>query len=360
VDVAIFLSGFDYIRIGLLTPRFGTASELFLYGLLQPFLAFTFVRWAAPLRAAVAVLPLVGFVTLHLAVDVPADTGLLSAQQLRALATVNGLACACLSLAIAFQAWRLAERARRQAFEIAAARSRLVDDLSHELRTPLAVLLTAAQATLEAERPGDAYRRTLALVERQVRSLTRLVERMLEIGRVERGEVALAEVDDLAAAVRGTVADFTEVAAARSVALAVTAGPVAARTDGAVLRVVLGNLLDNAIRYSPEGGRVDILVEPAANGHRVVVRDAGPGIAPEDLPHVFERYWRGDRARSRREGHHGLGLALARRYARLLGATLEVESEPGQGATFTIRWQAPPGTARAARQARRRDRRPPA
>jgi|CXWL01.1.fsa_nt_gi signal transduction histidine kinase len=338
VDVAIFVSGFDYIRIGMLTPLFGTGSELFLYGLLQPFIAFAFVRWSAPLRVAVVVLPLIGFATLHLAVDVPTDTGLLSGEQLRVMATVNGLAVVCLSLAIAFQAWRLTEQARRRAQDLAAARSRLVDDMSHELRTPLAILLTAAQATLESERSSEVYRRTLALVERQVRSLTRLVERMLEMGRVERGEMALEEVDDLVAAVRVVVADHEELAAARSVNLSVAAGQVGARTDGAVLGVVLGNLLANAIRYSPEGGRVEIRVDADASGHWIAVRDFGPGIPAADLPLVFQRYWRADQARSRREGHHGLGLALARRYARLLGATLEVESELGKGATFTIRW----------------------
>ncbi len=71
---------------------------------------------------------------------------------------------------------------------------------------------------------------------------------------------------------------------------------------------------------------------------RITVRDQGPGIAAEDLPHIFKRYWRADKARSRQQGHHGLGLAIARRYAGLLGAGVEVESSPGEGAVFTIRW----------------------
>jgi signal transduction histidine kinase len=338
-DLGAFVSGTDFLRMALLTPRFGTGSELYLYALVLPFLAIALVRLPLWLRGVLAGLPILGFAALRLRGFVPLTTGLLDEVPLRRLATVNTLVFSLLGLGLAVYAWALAERARARAERLAEARTQLVDDMSHELRTPLAVLLTAAQGALQAERSGDAYRRTLGMMERQARSLGQMVERMLEMGRVERAELAVIAEDDLVEAVERIVDDHRPLAEARAVSLELAAAPLVARTDGAALRVVLGNLLENAIRFSPEGGRVEVQLSEDVDGRRLAVRDHGPGIAAADLPLAFQRYWRADRARSRREGHHGLGLALARRYAGHLGATLEVESELGRGATFTVRWR---------------------
>ncbi len=335
---AILVSGLDFGLIASATPRFGTASELHLYGLILPFLVLTFSRWSLRVRIFLALLPLAVFAALRLGTDVPVSTGWLPPDRLRDLATVNVLVVVGLCLAVTGRAVQLANRSRQRAEGLAEARSRLIDDMSHELRTPVTIVLTAAQTALARERSGDSYRRTLGVIERQARGLGRMMRRMLEMSRAERAELAVSPTDDLAASVRRTVEGFRELAAARSVSLTLVAEDVAATTDGALLQVVLDNLLSNAVRFSPDGAEVEVRL--AADGPRpmISVRDQGPGIARQDLPHVFERYWRADKARSRGQGHHGLGLAIARRYARLLGARLEVDSELGRGAMFTVRW----------------------
>jgi two-component system heavy metal sensor histidine kinase CusS len=273
----------------------------------------------------------------------PIDTGLLTASQLRHLATVNVLAFVIVSMSITLFALRARERSVQRSRNLAEARSRLIDDMGHELRTPVATALTATQAALARDRSGESYREMLRLIERQARALGLIVERMLELGQAERAELVMRPVDDLVACVRRTVDTFADVAARRCVTLEVEAEPVSESTDGGILHMVLGNLLSNAIRFSPEGGRVEIRVAAGQQGQdrvRLSVRDEGPGIAPEDLPHVFERYWRADKARSRRLGEDGLGLglAIASSHARLLGARIEVESHLGEGATFAVCW----------------------
>ncbi len=103
------------------------------------------------------------------------------------------------------------------------------------------------------------------------------------------------------------------------------------------LNQVLGNLLANALRHTPSGGTIALRGEPIEGGVRITVRDTGEGIPPEDLPYVFDRFWRGDRARSHAAGAgSGLGLAIARQLVQAHGGRIGVESEPGQGTTFTI------------------------
>lgn len=339
-DLAILVVGTDLVWIGLLTPRFGSGSMLFLFGLIPTFLVLVMTRIPVRLRVVLAVLPPATFAAIRFSTDMPPSTGLLPPQELRLLATANVLTFIVLSLTITFYSLRASERSRRRAEELAAARSRLIDDMSHELRTPLSIVLTAVQGALARERTGDAYRDSLRIVERQARRLGGIVHRMLEMGRAERAEVAVEEVDDLQESVRRIVEGYRDLAAEKSVELSLEADDVDERTDASVLHFVLGNLLSNAIRYSPEGGRIDVRLDAPASRPRLTVRDQGPGIAAEDLPHVFERYYRADKARSRKDGEEGfgLGLAIARRYARLLGATVEAESMPGQGATFIVSW----------------------
>ncbi len=338
VDWAIFASGLDCAAIASLTPRFGAATELHLWAMLHPFLVLAFVRWPLRLRIFLALLPPSIFLLLRLGRRVPIDAGLLSFEQIHQLATLNVLVFVAVSLSLTIASLRLRDQAWRRAERLAEARSRLIDHMSHELRTPVAIQLTAAQAALERERSGEAYRDSLRVIERQARGLGKIVEKMLEMSRVEREEVAVVEDSDLAGAVTDIVESFRAMAAERGVFLDLETGAVAARTDSGVLRMVLANLLSNAIRFSPERGRVTIRIEEDGAGRRITVRDEGPGISAEDLPHVFERYWRGDKARSRRDGHLGLGLAIARRYARLLGAELTAESREGCGAALTMRW----------------------
>ena len=343
-DFALLVVGLDLAWIAMLTPRFGTASLLFLFGLMHPFLVLIMTRWSVGLRILLAFAPPATFAALRFATPgAPADTGLLAPDQLRHLATANVLIFIVSSMTITAHTLRLTERSRRRAEGLAEARSRLIDDMSHELRTPVSIVLTAAQGALGRERTGDSYRETLGLVERQARSLGRIVRRMLEMSRAERGEPAIDPVDDLVSSVHGIVDAYRDLARERGVELRLEAGAAgtpAARTDAAALWFVLGNLLSNAIRHSPEGGEVEIQVGALGPRPTISVRDHGPGIAEEDLPHLFERYWKADPARPSQgaEAALGLGLAIARRYARLIGATVEVESTLGRGSTFFVRW----------------------
>jgi signal transduction histidine kinase len=106
--------------------------------------------------------------------------------------------------------------------------------------------------------------------------------------------------------------------------------------DSARLRQVLGNLVGNALRYTPPGGEIALAASRHDERARIVVSDTGPGIAPQDLPHVFDRFYRSDAARARASGGSGLGLAIAQALVRAHNGTLSVESELGQGARFTI------------------------
>ena len=109
------------------------------------------------------------------------------------------------------------------------------------------------------------------------------------------------------------------------------------------LRRLLLILLDNALKYTPAGGRVTLAARRDAQEVTISVADTGAGIAPDDLPHVFERFWRADKVRSREAGGAGLGLAIARQIAELHGARLDVQSEPGRGSIFSVRLPNPPG-----------------
>ncbi|HET8851180.1 MAG TPA: HAMP domain-containing sensor histidine kinase [Ktedonobacteraceae bacterium] len=121
---------------------------------------------------------------------------------------------------------------------------------------------------------------------------------------------------------------------------------VTVNADVGRLYQVLGNLVVNALRYTPSGGTITLQGERVPGSVRLIVRDTGKGIAPEDLPSIFDRFWRGDGARSRTEGAGGgLGLAIARQLVLAHGGRIEVESQPGQGATFTVRLPADDGEA---------------
>lgn len=343
-DFALLLTGLALAWIALLTPRFGSGSLLFLLGLIQPFLVLLMTRWPLRLRLLLALAPPAVFVALRIPSHVPVNTGLLTPSQLHHLATVNVLFFLLASMGTSVYMLRVAETARRRAEQLAETNSRLLDDMSHELRTPATTVLTAAQAALTRERSGAAYRESLQVIERQARTLRRLLHRMLEVGRAERGEVTIEPVDALEPAVRQVVDSYRSAAAEASVELELETKPVDTLTDATVLHIVLGNLLSNAIRYCPAGGRVHIRLDAPQALPRLQVQDDGPGIAAEDLPYLFDRYWRADRSRTRRDSDDrlGLGLTIARLYARLLGADIEAESRPSRGAVFTLRWRHPP------------------
>jgi two-component system phosphate regulon sensor histidine kinase PhoR len=215
-----------------------------------------------------------------------------------------------------------------------------VANASHELRTPL----TSIRGFVEALEDGaleepETGRRFLAKIRTHAERMTALVDDLLELGRLEGGgrppvwsETRCGEV------AREVVASFADRAARKRIALsALDHGSPAVVSDPERLRRILENLVDNAIKYSPEGAHVEVRSEPGPDrAARVVVADDGPGIAAEHLQRLFERFYRVDKARSRELGGTGLGLSIVRHLAEGMGASVSVASEPGHGSRFTI------------------------
>ncbi|MHB1068526.1 MAG: sensor histidine kinase [Gemmatimonadaceae bacterium] len=220
-------------------------------------------------------------------------------------------------------------------------------DASHELRSPLAVIRSQADVALQRPRTSAEYEETLQRIERESRRLSRIVEEMLQLSRVEAGERVLdlrrVFLDDLVA---DAVASVREVARARDQRLEITEF-VEAPTQGdeAALRRLVVILLDNATKFTAKGGRIDVRVGRDNSTVRLEVEDTGCGIAPDQLPFIFDRFFKGDQSRCRHssstaEGGAGLGLAIARAIAEAHGATIEVRSTVGVGSTFTARFPA--------------------
>jgi signal transduction histidine kinase len=217
-------------------------------------------------------------------------------------------------------------------------RRRMMNDIAHELRTPLTVM----QGHLEALQDGvfPMTRESLQPVYEQTLLLKRLVSDMRDLALAEAGQMALDIAPmDVGALLRRVAARFRPAAEGRGIALTVTAdaGLAPVRADAQRMEQVLGNLLSNALRHTPRDGNVALAAAEAPDGLRITVQDTGEGIAPEDLSHVFERFYRGDPARHRGEGQSGLGLAIARELVRAHGGEITARSTLGQGATFEIR-----------------------
>jgi len=217
-----------------------------------------------------------------------------------------------------------------------AARRRFFQDVVHELKTPLAVIDATTIAVLDGVYQHED--RHLETIRDQSRLLTRIVDDLRTIGLAEAGDLPLrrAPID-----VGVLIADVTRAFAARAegagVRLAIDA-PGGLAVDGDVdrLRQVLGALLDNAIRHTPRGGIVTIESRVADRRVRISVRDSGPGIDPEDLPHLFDRFYQADPARDRSTGTSGLGLAIVRALVEAHGGTAGAENDPAGGARFWI------------------------
>ncbi|MBK9714787.1 MAG: hypothetical protein IPO81_26320 [Kouleothrix sp.] len=211
-------------------------------------------------------------------------------------------------------------------------------NISHDLRTPLASL----QAMIETLQDGALDDRVAAedflrRMDAEVQGLNRLVGEFLELTRIESGQLELALAPaDLRALLRGVAARMAAQAEQRGIALALALPDrlMPVNVDTARIEQVLLNLLQNALAFTPRGGRVTLGAEAQADGVRVWVHDTGAGIAPEDLPHIFERFYKADRARS--GGGTGLGLAIAKHLVEHHGGRIEAESQVGMGTTVSF------------------------
>src|SRR5215813_3682917 len=215
---------------------------------------------------------------------------------------------------------------------------RFTADASHELRTPLTAMRSVGEVGLRQHREGVAYREIIGSMLEETDRLGRLVEGLLTLSRADGGNVPLKrETVDLAELARDVALHLGVLAEEKHQSLRVEAsGPVATSVDRLVVRQALINLVDNAIKYSPEGGRVRIVVRNGGPGPTIEVVDSGPGVPPEHRDRVFDRFYRIDKARSRDLGGAGLGLSIARWAVEAHGGRIDLESAEGRGATFRI------------------------
>jgi two-component system sensor histidine kinase BaeS len=238
---------------------------------------------------------------------------------------------------------RLARSFNRMAGELERAdqqRRNLTADVAHELRTPLHII----QGNLEGVLDG-VYQPTAEHIEAtldETLALARLVDDLRTLSLAEAGQLSLVwESVDVGELLNDVGTSFSGQAEAAGIQLHLDANgdPAKMTITGDVGRLdqVLSNLVANAFRYTPPGGVITLLGEPIEGGIRITVGDTGRGIPAEDLPYIFDRFWRGDRSRSHEGGtSSGLGLAIARQLVRAHGGQISVESQPGQGTTFTI------------------------
>ncbi|MFD4604938.1 ATP-binding protein [Streptomyces sp. NPDC058464] len=224
-------------------------------------------------------------------------------------------------------------------------RKAMVSDIAHELRSPL----TNIRGWLEVTRDGlvDPDPALLGSLHEEALVLQRIIDDLQDLAaadagtlRVHREPVRAADLVDQAAAAHRVAAG-----AAGVTLLTDTDGTAWLHADPVRMRQALGNLVSNAIRHTPADGTVTLAARRDGDDVVLTVTDTGPGIAADDLPHVFERFWRAEKSRSRRTGGSGLGLPIVRHLLAAHDGTAEVRSEPGKGAEFTLRLPAAPAPA---------------
>jgi two-component system OmpR family sensor kinase len=215
---------------------------------------------------------------------------------------------------------------------------RFTGDAAHELRTPVTVILTHAQNGLAARGGTEEQREAFAACQRAAQRMRGLIESLLQLARLDAGQGALARVRvDLADVARGGAEFIYPLAVEGGIALHVELGPAGCLGDPRCLDQVVTNLLANALHYNRRGGEVRVRTRTEGGWAILSVADTGVGIAAEHLPHIFERFYRADAARTSAAGRTGLGLAIARAVVDAHGGSIHVESAVGQGTTFEVR-----------------------
>jgi len=210
-------------------------------------------------------------------------------------------------------------------------------DAAHELRTPVSVILAQTQTALSRERYAAEYRETVEACERSAQRMRRLIESLLELARLDAGQETLKRLRfNLAGTINDCIEQLKPVANQHNVKIVTELTQVEITGDAELLAQVVTNLLVNAIQYNRPDGEVSVKLGTQQGLAVLTVSDTGPGISAEDLPHVFERFYRGDRSRTVSNGNAGLGLAISKAIVEAHGGTIEVLSEPEIGSTFTI------------------------
>ncbi len=220
---------------------------------------------------------------------------------------------------------------------VEAVRRDFVANVSHELRTPLTIVSGFAEAIASDDPPTEIRQQFAGGIVRNTRRMQRIVDDLLDLSRIESGGWTPNPVAvDLRECAADALAVAADAASAKGVALALEIAGTApvVRADATAVRQVIGNLVDNAVRHTPEGGSVTVFSRQTDRGVEVGVRDSGSGIPAEHLPRIFERFYRVDAGRSRAEGGTGLGLSIVRHLVEAHGGTVRAESTVGAGTTI--------------------------
>lgn len=218
---------------------------------------------------------------------------------------------------------------------------RFTADASHELRTPLTVLRGEIEVALRKPRTADEYRDVLVSNKEEIERLSRLTENMLALAHVDVGDaITQRELVNVSEVCSTVINRLQNLAAERQMIIQheeTTTEPLSVNGDRVALERVMFNLVENAVRYSPTGENVTVRVSKTTPWIEIQIIDTGGGIAPEHLPHLFERFYRVDKARSRTHGGSGLGLSIVKALVEAHGGSVSVSSEVGHGSTFTVR-----------------------
>jgi two-component system, OmpR family, sensor kinase len=217
-----------------------------------------------------------------------------------------------------------------------AQQQQFTSDAAHELRTPVSVMLTQAQTALNRERTAPEYRETVETCQRAAQRMRRLIESLLALARLDAGQEQMKRLQfDFSKTISDCAEMVQPMASERGVKIITELSALEIAGDSERLAQVVTNLLTNAIQYNRRDGEVRVKLE-SQNGMAILtVSDTGRGIAAEDLPRVFERFYRADKSRS--TGGNGLGLAISKAVVEAHGGTIEVASEENDGTTFTVR-----------------------
>jgi len=218
--------------------------------------------------------------------------------------------------------------------------SRFTADASHEFRTPVTLMRTRAELALRRPRTESEYRETVEQMHEELVRTSELIERLMVLARTDSGVEALQfKTIDLADVVRAIVEQTHTFAEAKKLRLQseIPTGPMPIDADSDFLKRLLLILIDNAVKYTPEGGIIAIGLSCQNGTAEVAITDTGIGIAKAELPNIFERFYRTDKARSRESGGAGLGLAIAKWIAEAHRGSISVESTAGLGSSFVLR-----------------------
>jgi signal transduction histidine kinase/DNA-binding response OmpR family regulator len=234
----------------------------------------------------------------------------------------------------------LIEQQTEQLRSLDVAKSRFFANISHELRTPLTLLTSPVQTLLKENQLTERQTHLLQMAERSGKQLGQLINEILDLRKLEMGKMTVtAEPTELRAWFQPYLAQFESLAGQKNITYDIVLDlpeRVAAMLDREKCRQILFNLLSNAFKFTPQQGRIEVSLRVAGQQMLLLVTNSGSGIHPDDLPQVFDRYFQSNRPEKPVDGGTGIGLALCREYAQLLGGTIGVESTPGTDTVFRV------------------------